>query len=278
MKGLNMKGLTFHAFQALRTIVMAGTVGGTLLLFSGSAQAVTFTLDFMTDAFGNPLDPMALDTHATLADRVEIGSLWSSLGINIETANTSAPLGLFNTNCQPKGGTSLSGFTTPCEVGSDGDNDLATGIGSYGNISYNTAPQGNALIFEENPGNGIPDDIAAGGKAFFLFDQTIVSSARIGEIGIIDDANGTITVNYLDGTPQFTQSITNSEENQLQFFTVPDGQVESFSVEFDGSGAISGVIFTEFELQEDLVAVPEPVSGVGAIVVLGLGMLVKRMR
>ena len=233
------------------------------------AQAAGFNLDFETDASGNALDAIALDTHGA-NDRTDIGSLWSSIGIDIST-NVSAPLGLFQSNCLPQGGTSNDGFTVPCNSSSsDGDPDLATGDGSYGSITYNTPPQGNVLILEENPGNGEPDDDGGGGTITFDFNRALLTSVKIGQIGLIDDAGGEIVVNFLDGT-SYTQEITNLGENDLTFFTIPsDKQVANFSIEFDGSGAISGVVFTEFQ------AVPEPLTILGAGSAIAFGASFKR--
>lgn len=240
-------------------------------LFAPSVQAASFTLDFETDAFGNPLDAKALDTHSKNG-RIDVGQLWADLGITITGSKSGgAPLGLFNTNCVPKGGTSSSGFTVACEEGRHGDNDLATGKGSYGKISYDTQPQGNALIFEENPGNGIPDDTSKGGEIRFDFNRTLLSSVKIEKIGIIDDARGEITVNYTDGT-RFVQAITNSKENQLQFFNPDNKQVQDFIVKFNGSGAISGVVFSEFNKIEAPTDVPEPMAGLGLLLVGGYGL------
>lgn len=242
-------------------------------LFVPSAQAASFNLDFETDAFGNALDAKALDTHSKNG-RIDIGQLWADLGITITGSKSGgAPLGLFNTNCAPKGGTSNSGFTVACEEGRNGDNDLATGKGSYGNISYDTQAQGNALIFEENPGNGTPDDTAKGGEIRFDFNRSLLSSVKIEKIGILDDAQGEITVNYMDGS-QFVQSITNAKENQLQFFNPDNKQVQDFVVKFNGSGAISGVIFSEFNPIGEPADVPEPMAGLGLLLVGGYGLRV----
>ncbi|MEM8779087.1 MAG: PEP-CTERM sorting domain-containing protein [Cyanobacteria bacterium P01_G01_bin.49] len=241
---------------------------------NSKARAASFNLDFDTDAQGNALNAQELDTHLP-GERVDVGSLWQSIGIDI-SGDSKAPLGLFQTECLPSGSGAVSnnGFTTPCESGGDGDNDLATGDGQYKDIVYDTIPQGNALIFEENPGNGVPDDIAKGGTITFDFDRTFLSSVKLGEIGIIDDASGTIVVNFLDGT-KFTQSITSTEENDLRFFTVPDKQIANFSVEFNGSGAISGVAFTEFTAIPEINE-PSTILGVATVVALGTGLKRKK--
>ena len=237
-------------------------------------------LDFETDAQCNALDAQLLDTHSpgnSLGDRIDVGQLWSDIGITITgKSRNNDPLGIFNSNCKPHNGTSVSGFSTPCGTSNaNGDNDLATGKGSYGGISYDTDPQGNVLIFEENPGNGTPDDTARGGTIQFDFDRTKLSSVKLESIGILDDAKGWITINYMDGS-LFEQEITNTEENELRFFSPGDlnldKDVKKFTVRFTGSGAVSGVTFAELK------STPEPASLLGLAAVGGVGVGTWRKR
>lgn len=241
------------------------------------AQANSFTLDFETDADGNALDAQLLDgagQNGFSTTNDNIGDIWSSIGITI-TDDSNAPLGLFNSNCVAAGGTSANGFTTACNINNSlGDPDLATGTGSYGNISYDSDPQGNLLIFEENAGNGTPDDTSSGGTIKFDFDlDNILSSVKLQEIGIVDDASGTLTVNFLDNTT-FTQTIDIDNENELKFFSLSDAdqakEIRDFSVQFNGSGGITGVAFAEFK------KIPEPMTLWGIAVVAGAGLGLKR--
>jgi hypothetical protein len=303
---------------AASTLLILGAVGGTLT--TPSASANDFVLDFETDAQGNSLrnydptlpgtNPNQLDTHGS-GDRVDIGSLWSDLGITIrgerernnEFVSYDSPLGLFNSNCKPSDdGISLSGFTQACGTSTqNGDDDLATGEGYYGqdrngsfrydvngngsiqrnserfNYYYNTVPQGNVLIFEENPGDGIPDD--KGGsyarRMVFDFDREKIEEVVIGSIGIIDDATGKIRVNYTDNT-WFEQEITNAGENDLRFFNPDQKDVKDFWVEFNGSGAVSGVTFAKFK--EKPAPVPEPTGLLGLAIAGGFGVRTLRKR
>jgi hypothetical protein len=243
-------------------------IAGSLLvcLVSQPTQAASFTLDFETDPLGNKLDPFALDSSGSTVD---IGSLWSSIGITISTANTNAPLGLFDSNCLPKGGSSNNGFTVPCNVSSSlGDPDLATGSGSYGGIVYDTPPQGNLLILEENPGNGMPDDDGKGGTIIFDFNRNLLNSVTLGEIVFVDDAKGSVNVLFLDGTSE-TVSFDLEIENQLFSATFSDKEVKSFSINFNGSGGIGAIVFRDFDQYPE--AIPFETKGEwGALVACGL--------
>lgn len=243
------------------------------------AQASGFTLDFETDANGNALDALKLDDktgqNGFSTKAGNIGDIWNSIGIDITVEGSGAPLGLFDSECLANGGTSANGFTRPCNLnGRKGDPDLATGEGSYGKVSYNTTPQGNLLILEENAGDGTPDDTGRGGTIKFNFDlDNILSSVKLDKIGTVDDAKGSILVNFLDGT-SYSEKIQLTEENELAFFTVDQTKaIKDFSVTFDGSGGITGIVFAEFQTKQ---AVPEPATLLGMAAVVGAGLGLKR--
>jgi hypothetical protein len=284
---------------AASTLLILGMVGGALT--TPSASANDFVLDFETDAQGNTLDANQLDTHGN-GNRVNIGNLWSDIGITITgNPNDNAPLGLFNSNCKPyDDGISLSGFTQACGTStSNGDDDLATGEGYYAqdrngsfrydvngngriqrnserfNYYYNTVPQGNVLIFEENPGNGTPDDTSKGGEIFFNFDRSKLERVVIESIGIIDDAKGEIEVEYMDGST-FSETIHINGENELKFFNPEQKDVKNFLVKFNGSGAVTGVTFAEFK--EAPAPVPEPAGLLGLAIAGGFGARTLRKR
>ncbi|MEB3268433.1 MAG: PEP-CTERM sorting domain-containing protein [Leptolyngbya sp.] len=294
------RNLQVRATVAATALLTLGIVGSALT--TPSAYAADFVLDFQTDAHGNLLDANALDTHGN-GDRVDIGTLWSDIGITITGSpkQGNAPLGLFNSNCKPfDDGISLSGFTQACGTStSNGDDDLATGEGYYdqdrngafsydingnGTIQrnqerfryyYNTAPQGNVLIFEENPGNGTPDDTSIGGDIFFNFDRSKLSKVVIESIGIIDDAKGELFVEYMDGST-FSETIDIRNENELKFFNPAQKDVKNFLVRFNGSGAVTGVTFAEFK--EAPVPVPEPTGLLGLALAGGFGVRTLRKR
>ncbi len=201
-------------------------------LLAGKAHSASFTLDFDSyyDDLGNEIS--LTDTYRNQADSTyqslddgslgNIGDLWSNIGVTITGSpnDGTSQLGLFNSNCVANGGTSSNGFTDPCNTSSTaGDPDLATGTGSYGTINYDTTPQANVLIFEENQLNGTPDDDVSGGTVTFTFDDILLNDVRLDQVAIIDDAQGSIVVNYADGST-FTQTLLNLEENELSFFNI----------------------------------------------------------
>lgn len=245
--------------------IAAPPIVGTLLALGtfkiAPAQAAQFTLDFESDPAGNVLDAIALDTHAP-GERTEIGDIWNSIGIDIRVEGTSQPLGLFNSNCLPSGGTSENGFTTPCDDGqNNGDPDLATGTGAYGSISYDTPPQGNLLILEENPGDGRPDDSAGGGTIIFDFDENVVISVVLEELVFVDDAEGEVTVSFPDGTAQ-TEAFQATQENQLLLFNgFEQRSLDSFQISFDGSGGVGAVVFSEYQTEPQAVPEGNPLLG-----------------
>ena len=235
-------------------------------------QAASFTLDFNEDTAGNALDAYALDgsgQNGFSTTKGNVGEIWSSIGIDISVTRSNKPLGLFNSECLPKGGNSTNGFTALCNTsGSLGDPDLATGEGSYGNISYDTTPQGNLLILEENAGNDIPDDKGGNGGAFtFNFNEDIVLSAALQEIVFVDDAKGDLTLNYANNSSE-TLNFKATEENQLLNFSsgIDPQPLNSFTIDFNGSGGVSGVVFSEYTTK----AVPEGEATLGLLVAGGL--------
>ena len=131
------------------------------------------------------------------------------------------------------------------------------------------------LIFEENPGNGTPDDTAIGSEIFFNFDRTKLQEVVIESIGIIDDAKGEILVEYMDGST-FSETIHISDENELQFFNPDQKDVKNFMVKFNGSGAVTGVTFAR--LKEVPASVPEPAGLLGLAIAGGFSARTLRKR
>ena len=274
-------------------------LGTSTVLVTPAAHAATFDLDF--DWSGLVVDGDTTNAGKTLkAHRLDgagkgyqwangekrsttngnIGSIWEDFGITItglnnsQAALNSAPLGLFNSNCAPNGGTSESGFSFACAKSrSHGDNDLATGKGSYDNVSYDTQAQGNLLIFEENAGDGVADDTSRGGT--FLFDIANDKNWTVEHIGVVDDAKGKITYTYRDGS-QSTESINIDGENELHYFTAAQEKaIANIAVQFNSSGGISGLRFREVESRA---YVPEPAAVLGLVAFGSVGTRLKRQR
>lgn len=211
-------------------------------------------LTFETDANGNTLDAVTIDGQSG-ASRLDIGNLYINQGIRITARNQNNTadevLGLFQSSCIPNldsgAGSNSPVATSPttsspvvdasgnvfCNTdGPNGDPDLAAGLGSNGTVNFNTVPQGNLLIIEENPGNDIPDDDGAGGLILFDFlyadEGGPIASARIGSFTVSDDATVDFVFTFTDGTTQ-TISVVGNDENDLCEIGDSDGN--------DGTGS-----------------------------------------
>lgn len=263
------------------------------LLLGGKAHG--FNLDFERDSSNTRLDAQVLDKDAT-----PIGNIWRS--VKISTRLTPNPAGLFQSNCTP-----LGGVSTPLHPVECASNGLATGIGEYLDIEYNTPPQGNILIIEHNPGDGIPQNSPHGGIIRFDFDTGV--SAK--KIGIVDHAQGHIYIEYSDGSNK-SLYFNHTHRNQLEFYDIPNSEVKFIEVFFVGDGGITGLdlspvgiswmggsaaaalgglavlkLFSQSPAPEPQpvpipepqpVPVPEPKFLLGTLVALGLGFLFKRKK
>lgn len=309
--------MSLTAFHLKYTAALGAmfAIGSSTLFLAPAAQAAaistaqtnTYDLDFNwsglvvnedKDKAGDALNAYDLDTDngqtingPTSSTKFStqlgnIGNIWGEYGITITGLNkkgtkaNSAPLGLFNSACDPKNGSSNDGFTVDCENTingkTHGDNDLATGSGSYwhkgSQITYDTVNQGNLLIFEEDEGDGRPDDIAGGGT--FIFDIAKDKQWSIEHIAIVDDAKGQITYTYRDGTESF-EKIDIKGENELQFFSAAQNkEISQVAVQFKGSGGIGGLRFRD--MQPPIPTVPEPASAMGLVLVGGLASRLRR--
>ncbi|HHP7231474.1 MAG TPA: hypothetical protein ACFCUY_11530 [Xenococcaceae cyanobacterium] len=223
----------FHLIARVLSTFLGAAICNSLII-SQSAQA--FTIDFKNPAVitsdgtrtintSVELDAIALDsaggqsidldlsdgngaqTYSTTLNN--IGDLWNPIGLDITIQNNKT-LGLFNSECVPAGGSNSAAAPAniACDIAGtgDGDPDLATGNGVNPNgndpdVNFNTTPQGNLLIAEENVGNGIPDD-GIDGDIIVTFDQNILSQVRLESVTIVDDAEGDIIVTFTDNSTQ----------------------------------------------------------------------------
>lgn len=249
-------------------------------------------LDFQSAPNGTKLNAEELDSNGQeinntsyATTNANIGDIWQSIGLKITVSNSNQPLGLFNSECKPKGGTSNNGFTTLCNSSSgNGDPDLATGDGKYGSITYNTPLQGNLLILEETPGTGKPDDDGGGGTITFQFDEDIIATFK--DITFVDDASGSVQLNFKDGTSSAIQDFAVQDTDQTMPDSLAENEVEnltdlvsinqtkslnSVDVNFDGSGGISAIAFTKY--QRERTAVPfEAETTFGVLIAGGYGL------
>lgn len=253
----------------------------------GDGITTNVVLDFSKATDGTLLDANALDssggqqididgtsgTETVSTTNGNVGDIYQQAGLTITGVGEAGDtVGLFNSNCVPAGGSSEFGDSANLpsnspllcgDGGANGDNDLATGAdGSYdnGNITYDTEPQGNLVIVEENPGNGQPDDFGGGGSITLTFEDNGPNdfiAARIKEITFVDDSSGNFIFNFRDPnvSPE-TISFNAPDQNDL---TTEDDILGSFSqasqeellesvvVDFSASGGISTIVFAEYQ-------------------------------
>ena len=250
-------------------------------LLDGAGQSIDLDL---TDSVGAQLFSTSVNTQED--PNGNIGRLLAPLGLNITETN-GGTIGLFNSECIPLGGSNPTAEpdNVACNVsGSLGDPDLATGEvtfneGETDERTISTVPRGNLLIVEENVGDGTPDD-AVGGNILVSFDQTILDQVRLQSVLIVDDAHGSIIVDFVDpsldneiilfnfsagqqtinGTTLQSLTTTGSILNQSEFnqftsdpenivgeiggFTQED--ILSFEIDFVSSGGFGAFTFNEF--------------------------------
>lgn len=272
---------------------------GSLLVAVGPAQAAGLTLDFQTAPDGTILDPNALDgsgqviggeTFSTSLGNID--RLFNANGINLTATpnSSSSTLGLFNSNCTPSSGGFNSAGTVACGTSrSNGDDDLATGTGfnpfgeqAVNGINFDSTPQGNLLIFEENRGNGTPDDSGSGGTFSFSFDRDIIQRAVLQEVVVVDDVSGNIELFFTDNTTQIVdfEGLVENDVVTLGTGIIQQQDLASFNINFDGSGGLSSVVFAEFadSSSNNTGAVPEGETVFGLIAAAGLFGLKKKLK
>ena len=258
------------------------------------------------------LNPFRLDRSGgqygfgTTSGKNSIGDIWLADGIQI----TGYSGNYFSDNYQNRNEITYGLFDSACEIGTndcnqtnnrgkcqrkvdgqtDGDNDLATGIsvahdGSDTHVTYfnydgtidsrekkKTPDLGNLLIFEENPGDGAPDDTKHGGV--ITFD---VSSKNwfLEEIGFVDDiSGGLITYTFADDTME-TDAINIAGDNKLEFYSPTQAkEIKTVAVKYYGSGAISGKRFKEAE--QMVPRIPEPTATLGLAIFGAIAIRLKR--
>ncbi|MGP1382255.1 MAG: hypothetical protein ACTS2F_01780 [Thainema sp.] len=240
------------------------------LAFASPANAASYTIDFETDAAGNPIkvgNGKKSDGNGDL-----ISDQWLDWGVNIsaERNGSPEPLLLFNSNC----------FGESCT--GDPDDDLATGE------PFGTEPQGNVLIIQQkNDKLWDPNDDWRGGTISFDFMDGGVNLDSITLLDVDDDfgRNGVdsimFTAYFTDGTTEEIDifSLPNGPDgivkqlsdvtgdNSLYEFSLGLSDVMKFDVTYPGSGAIASIKWDD-EVTRDI---PEPVSAVGLLAASAIG-------
>ncbi len=250
------------------------------LAFANPAEAATYTIDFETDASGQPIKVGTGNKSDGNGDL--ISDQWLDWGVSISAQRNGKPepLLLFNSNCL---GESCTG---------DPDDDLATGE------PFGTDPQGNVLIIQQN-NNKLwdPNDDRNGGTISFDFMNGGVNLDSITLLDVDDDfgRNGVdsimFTAYFTDGTTQeidifslptsgpnsiVTQLSSVTGDNSLYEFNLGLSDVMKFDVTYPGSGAIASIKWDD-EVTQDI---PEPVSVIGLLAAgaIGAGATLRQKR
>jgi hypothetical protein len=255
---------------------------------------------------------------------VKVGDFWKGLGITVtQSSGTIALMDSFdpflNDGVAGDSGNVKNGAGVTSSK-ADGDPDNLTGkdpavvakkkdatAPNNGKPGQPILGMGNLLIFEETPGDAIPDDTGNGGIIRFEIDDEnlytgISVEARLSQFLFVDDTRGKISLTFVDGTTLTSTSHTTLSglnyagtiENEI-FFVDIKGLLEDYdaatgndyantnldywSVDFDSSGGLGEVQF-EF-LNTAPPAVPETSTLAGASVAFGLAgasFLIKRKR
>ena len=221
------------------------------------------TIDFDTDGDGNPILP----------GQVIDASTYAALGVSIQGfAN-------FGSGFVPN---ELVAFDSSNPSG--GDDDLGTpsencptcdpmtmncpGVSNNGAGLTNCTPLGNILIVEENftdtNGDGLDDDPDDHGPGMIIFDFDC--PVNISTISFVDDSEGEFIATRVDGTV-VTHTLDGGLDNDVFTQVFNEGDVVQLVVDFEGSGAVSGVNFCyESDFVCDLVT---PVLGADQFICSG---------
>ncbi len=177
------------------------------------------------------------------------------------------PLGLFNSNCDGNGSTQ---FGVAC---TGDDPDLATGT------EFGTDPQGLVLIFEENPGDGIPDDDLFPSNTSGTVTFSFLEAVTLNSITLLDlDRNFTDIVFefFFEGGGVLSTGLpsavtllgTESGDNSLRRYDFSNlAPISSFNFTTKDSGAIASLEVT-----------PVPLPAAGWMLIAGLGGLAAMKR
>ena len=160
---------------------------------------------------------------------------FASLGVHVTTNDpVNHPAMIFDSSAPTGGDTDLG---TPNQAfGGPG-----VGNGGSGGLGINDVARDNVLIISENANSANPDDNARGGTLIFTFDNPVM----LDEIGLLDIDNADATLLLYDSNGDLIQSTNVSGEGNNSYQTVALDAlgVSRLEVVFEGSGAITDLVF-----------------------------------
>jgi len=218
------------------------------------------TIDFETDAAGNPLS--AGDV---------LSEQWAALGIHVIPGPGSNPAMVFDSSCP----------AAPSPGGCSGnDDDLGTPNAFYGGEGLanngtpgsgvtNTQALGNVMIITEDNDSSDPDDDAGGGSIVWTFDFPVF----LEELQLLD-LEDTETARFF-AWDQFGNDLLVDDmgapgvpmigggDNSFALVPVSAGGVRRIEFDFSGSGAIPALIFCSEQVVDTQ---PEPTASIAGLV------------
>ena len=231
-----------------------------------------FLPDFNNDRQGNPIKTIGIDSQREGIDCLDMGSMDNSLPINISARVATDSLGFFNNNCLHFNSnntlaTSNNEFAQLCNTNdATKDYDLAMGQNNYNNITFNSQPQGNLLILEENLRDSILDKTDEDPFIMANFDCNTSSSVILGDNTFINKIERNIEINFINRKEDTVLLYNLMEENQLFFISEIINPFEDIA---DQINLLS--INKEITSNSNTnIPEPSPLIGIGMMVTLGL--------
>lgn len=226
---------------------------------------------------------------------VEVGELWRGLGIDITGTSAMSLLDSHDYFLNGKSGgngtgqdTSLTMNGNPSGTQGDGDPDLLTGndlnvsnnktsATGVNNTRPNARNLGNLLIFEENPGDAVPDDSSATEKwTFEVDDENNFSgksvTARLSRFVFVDDVEaGFIELTFLDNPNTAANeagvTLTKNDITELGFEgpaenAIFERDIQALLAQYD---ADNGTSYAETNLDFFAVGFTDTSGGIGEV-------------
>jgi hypothetical protein len=211
-----------------------------LSVVAGVAAATTVTLDWETDKAGNPiLTGQVIDTEFQGGPGVDV-SITMNGGNQVAIFDSANPTGGdvdLGTPNQDFGG---PGIGTGGELGQPGENNMA-----HENVLIiPTTVDGNGDGFID----GDPNDSAAGGTIIFTFSEPVaIESTEV----LDQESTENLTINvYADPAGTVLLASFNPSglgDNSYEFIDISALGAQRIDYDFDGSGAIASLVYTEGE-------------------------------
>ncbi|GAB5443698.1 MAG: hypothetical protein Fues2KO_40470 [Fuerstiella sp.] len=194
------------------------------VIASGSGGGGPSAIDFDTDANGLPLSAGTI-----------FAEQFAAAGVHVTTHDPVRHPPMIFDSANPTG--------HDYDLGTPNQQFGGPGIGNGGKSGRwkNDVARGNVLIISEDADASDPDDNGRGGKLIFTFDEP----TSVDEIGLLDVDSGRNSVYLYDATGSLIRrvNIPRRGDNSHQVHELNETGVSRLEVEFDGSGAVTDLVF-----------------------------------